>query len=116
MISKISLACACAVLATVLSLPSFAAGKTNTTNTATVTGCLVQGDEPNEYAVRSEDGKTYGLKSSTVNLAQHMNHKVTVTGSATPTKEKAKTSSNGKAEEDFHMKVSELKMVSSTCQ
>jgi hypothetical protein len=116
MISKISLTFACAVVATFLSLPSFAAGKTNSTNTATVTGCLVQGDEANEYAVRSEDGKTYGLKSSTVNLAQHMNHKVTVTGTVKPTKEKAKTSSNGKPEEDFHMRVSDLKMVSSTCQ
>ena len=111
MLSKLSLAVACAALATLLSQPSFARGKTNA-GTATVTGCLVQGDEANEYMVRSADGKTYGLKGS--NLAQHMNHKVTVTG--TVTEKKAKTSSNGKPEEDYHMKVSEVKMVSSTCQ
>ena len=114
MLSKLSLAIACAGMATVLlSQPSFARGKTNA-GTATVTGCLVQGDEPNEYMVRSLDGKTYGLKGSK-ELAQHMNHKVTVTGTVTEEK-KAKTSSNGKPEEDFHMKVSDVKMVSSTCQ
>ena len=92
MLSKLSLALACAALATLLSQPTVARGKTNAT-TATVTGCLVQGDEANEYMVRSVEGKTYGLKAA--NLAQHMNHKVTVTGTVTEDK-KAKTSSNSK--------------------
>jgi len=119
MLLRMSLACACAGMATMLSLPSFAAGKTNTTRTATVTGCLVQGDEPNEYAVQSENGKIYGLTSSNVDLAKHMNHKVTVTGAVTANKEQTGTSlgsSTGKPEEDFLMKVADLKMVSTSCQ
>jgi hypothetical protein len=116
MLVKISGALACAVLMAGLSQPTFARGKTNTANTATVTGCLTQGDEPNEYAVKAtEDGKTYGLKSSKVDLAQHLNHKVTVTG-AVSQKEKTKVSKSGKPEEDAHMKVTDLKMVSPSCQ
>ena len=116
MFTKISLICACGVVATLLTQQSFARGKTNAGNIATVTGCLVQGDEANEYAVKALDGKTYGLKSSKVDLAQHMNHQVTVTGAVKAEKQKTKASSSGKPEEDFHMNVSDLKMVSSTCQ
>ena len=117
MLVKISSALACAVLVAGLSQPTFARGKTNTANTASVTGCLTQGDEPNEYAVKAaEDGKTYGLKSSKVDLAQHLNHKVTVTGAVSHEKEKTKVSKSGKPEEDAHMKVTDLKMVSTSCQ
>ena len=83
MLSRISFVCASAVVATVLSVPSFARGKTNTAHAATVTGCLAQGDEPNEYAIKTENGKIYGLSSSTVDLVKHMNHRVTVTGAVT---------------------------------
>src|SRR5690242_2342322 len=46
----------------------------------TVTGCLQKGDEPNEYAITGEDGKKYGLRSTTVKLDDHLGHKVAVTG------------------------------------
>ena len=46
----------------------------------TVTGCLQKGDEPGEYSITGEDGKTYGLRSRTVKLSAHLGHKVTVTG------------------------------------
>jgi hypothetical protein len=46
----------------------------------TVTGCLQKGDEAGEYSITGEDGKTYGLRSKTVKLSQHLGHKVTVTG------------------------------------
>jgi len=36
-----------------------------------VTGCLSQGDEANEYAIRDASGKTFGLRSSKVNLKSH---------------------------------------------
>jgi len=116
MLARISGALTCAILVASLSQPIFARGKTNTTNTATVTGCLAQGDEPNEYAIKADDGKTYGLRSSKVNLAQHLNHKVTVTGAVSGEKEKTKVSKSGKVEEDAHMKVTDLKMVSPSCQ
>ena len=116
MLSRISFACASAVVATVLSVPSFARGKTNTVHTATVTGCLAQGDEPKEYAIKIENGKIYGVSSSTVDLAKHMNHTVTVTGAVTANSEKNRTTSAGQPEEDFLMKVTDLKMVNATCQ
>jgi hypothetical protein len=115
MLSRISFACASAVVATVLSVPSFAREKTTTAHTATVTGCVAQGDEPNEYAIKTENGKIYGLSSSTVDLVKHMNHRVTVTGAVT-NNEKNSTTSIGQPEEDFLMKVTNLKMVSTTCQ
>ena len=115
MLSRISFACAIAVVATVLSVPSFARGK-NTVHTATVTGCLAQGDEPNEYAIKTVNGKIYGVSSSTVDLVKHMNHTVAVTGAVTPNNEKNRTPSTGQPEEDFLMKVTDLKMVSATCQ
>src|SRR5256885_832189 len=45
-----------------------------------VTGCLQKGDQTNEYSITASDGKTYGLRSTSVNLSNHLNHKVTVTG------------------------------------
>src|SRR5438105_4536192 len=48
--------------------------------TVTVTGCLQKGDESGEYSIMGADGKGYGLRSTTVKLANHLNHKVTVTG------------------------------------
>lgn len=115
MFAKITAALGCAVLFAALSQPSFGRGKSSTANT-TVTGCLAKGDEANEYAIKADDGKTYGLKSSKVDLAQHMGHKVTVTGSVTPAKEKTKVSKSGLPEEDMHMRVTDLKMVSTSCQ
>ena len=111
MLAKISGALACAVLVGGLSQPMSAGDKSAA---ATVTGCLAKGDGTNEYAIKADDGKTYGLKSSKVDLAQHMGHKVTVTGAVS--NEKTKVSKSGVPEEDAHMKVTDLKMVSTTCQ
>src|SRR5690349_19498312 len=92
-----------------------AAGKT------TVTGCLQKGDEAGEYSITGEDGKTYGLRSKTVKLSEHLGHKVTVTGTF-----KAESAENEKAEAEEHEKkesteagdirVTDLKMVSDKCQ
>jgi len=84
---------------------------------ATVTGCLAQGDHANEYAIKAQDGKTYGLHSSAVKLAEHMGQQVEVTGNVTEKKEKSgKEAKTGKPEEDAHMTVTSLKMISATCQ
>ena len=63
--------------------------------------------EKNEYLITGEDGKTWGLKSTSVKLADHLNHKVTVTG---------KVTKEGHESEAGDLNVSELKMVSTTCQ
>src|SRR5229473_6737570 len=52
-------------------------------HTQTVTGCLQKGDEAGEFSITGEDGKTWGLHSTSVKLDQHLGHKVTVTGSTT---------------------------------
>jgi len=84
------------------------AGAKMTGQTVTVTGCLKQEPkEKNEYLITGEDGKTWGLKSSSVKLAEHLNHKVTVTG---------KVTKSGHESEAGDLSVSELKMVSQTCQ
>ncbi len=87
----------------------------------TVTGCLAQGDEANEFSIIDSSGKVFGLFSSGgVNLKEHLGHKVTVTG--TPTKEKEskaqekKEAKTGQPEESEHLRVSSLKMVSTSCQ
>jgi hypothetical protein len=79
-----------------------------TGQTMTVTGCLQKDPkEKNEYLITGEDGKTWGLKSSAVKLSEHLNHKVTVTG---------KVTKEGHESEAGDVNVSELKMVSETCQ
>lgn len=94
----------------------------------TVTGCLQKGDEPDEFTITGEDGKTWGLRSGgKVNLAEHIGHKVTITGSpiheskAQEKKEKAEEKQEGKMEkaaqkqEYGDLRVSSVKMVSDSC-
>jgi hypothetical protein len=93
-------------------------------HTKTVTGCLQKGDEPGEFSIKSEDGKTWGLRSSSVKLEQHVGHQVTVTGSAhreSKAHEKAEEKKEGQMEnaaskqEYGDLQVTNLKMVSETC-
>jgi hypothetical protein len=92
-----------------------AGGKTS------VTGCLQKGDEPGEYSITGEDGKTYGLRSKAVNLSEHLGHKVTVTGalraeSAEKEKGEAEEHEKKEAAEAGDIRVTSLKMVSEKCQ
>ena len=58
------------------------AEKKATHNPKTITGCLQKGDQPDEFTITGDDGKTWGLRSSgKVNLSEHIGHKVTITGS-----------------------------------
>lgn len=84
-----------------------------------VTGCLQKGDEAGEFSITGEDGKTYGLRSSSVKLEEHLGHKVTVSGKLTPEgaeKGEAKESKEGGKKEAGDIQVSNVKMVSTTCQ
>lgn len=88
--------------------PKAKAGAKMTGQTMTVTGCLKQEPkEKNEYLMTGEDGKTWGLKSSSVKLSEHLNHKITVTG---------KVTKGGHESEAGDLRVSDLKMISQTCQ
>lgn len=74
----------------------------------TATGCLTkEAKEKNEFLITGEDGRTWGLKSSSVKLADHLNHKVTVSGKVT------KKEHEGKEAGD--LKVSNLQMISTNC-
>jgi len=87
----------------------------------TVTGCLQKGDESDEFSITGEDGKTYGLRSSAVDLSKHLGHKVTVTGTLkaeSNEKEKGESEEHEKKEaaEAGDIRVTNLKMVSETCK
>jgi hypothetical protein len=87
----------------------------------TVTGCLQKGDEPDEFSITGEDGKTYGLRSSAVDLSKHLGHKVTVSGTLKAEsyeKEKGESEEHEKKEaaEAGDIRVTNLKMVSDTCK
>jgi hypothetical protein len=88
--------------------------------TKTVTGCLQKGDQPDEFSITGEDGTSWDLRSSTVKLADHVGHQVTVTGS--PTREaKAEEKKEGQVENAARkeklgeLRVTSLKMVSQSC-
>src|SRR5204863_4845305 len=72
-----------AVVSVVLGLyctPAGVAQSKSAGEKTTVTGCLQKGHEADEFSITGEDGKTYGLRSSAVDLSKHLGHKVTVTG------------------------------------
>ncbi len=87
----------------------------------TVTGCLQKGDEPDEFSITGEDGKTYGLRSSVVDLSKHLGHKVTITGNLKAEsyeKEKGEREEHEKKEaaEAGDIRVTNLKTVSDSCK
>lgn len=49
-----------------LSVCSVSVGFAQSKQPVTVTGCLAQGDEKNEYSIKDSSGKTYGLLGTTV--------------------------------------------------
>jgi hypothetical protein len=87
----------------------------------TVTGCLQKGNEADEFSLAGDDGKLYDLRSSSVKLADHIGHKVTVTGSFKPEgdekdEDEAKENKEGGKKEAGDINVSKLKMVSEPCK
>jgi Protein of unknown function (DUF5818) len=91
--------------------------------TTTVTGCLQKGDEAGEFAITGEDGKLWGLRSSTVKLEDHVGHKVTVAGTASgeskaeakKEKKEGEVENAAQKEEYRDLRVTSLKMISDTC-
>jgi len=88
-----------------------------------MTGCLQKGDEANTFKLTSVEGsgpKTVEIvgMASGVDLAPHVGHKVTITGTKVGAKSAAKAEgTKGTKEErgEHHMRVSAVKMVSTTC-
>jgi len=126
------------VLTTIVSLAQEPANQDNTKQAATqekqdhkstnptknVTGCLQKGHEAGEFSITGEDGKTWELSSKSIKLDEHAGHQVTVTGSArreSKAQEKAEEKKEGQMEkavgkEEYgDLRVTDLKMVSETC-
>ena len=80
-----------------------------------MTGCLKAGDTPDSYMLTDlEKGpKSVGIVSSTPNLKPHVGHKIEITGTAVPPAEAEKMKDVPKA--PHYMKVTAIKMISTTC-
>jgi hypothetical protein len=86
----------------------------------TATGCLQKGQENGGYYLTDDSGKTWELAGN--GLSAHVGHKITVTGHEMQGSkaQEAKIESSEKAEAGMNksgdLKVTDVKMVSETCQ
>lgn len=80
----------------------------------TLTGCLKKGTKANVYSVTDENGKLWELRSKTVQLGPHVNHKVAVTGKIP--QESKRNGNGGDASSENRFNVTSLKMVSDSCE
>ena len=100
--------------------------KTTHKKTRTLTGCLQKSDDANEYNFTAKSGGTWEIKSDSVNLGEHVGHTVKITGVVSnakmhgmkeDTKEEMKEHGMNKhATEHGHLTVTDLNMVSDSCQ
>lgn len=51
-----------------------------TPGTMTLSGCLQKANVKDRFGITGHDGKVYSLRSSSIKLADHVGHTVTVTG------------------------------------
>ncbi len=86
-----------------------------------VTGCLKRGHENGGYYITDQDGRTWELIANGVDLAEHLNHSVTVSGKPmnASTQREANKEQSEKAEgggnPHFDLKVMSVKMLSPSC-
>ena len=80
---------------------------------AVVTGCLYRRDKPGDFALTTRDGKLYYVESSTVDLAAHVRHTVTITGTFVPDKDTK--DDPDKNQEVPTILASKLEMIRKTC-
>lgn len=95
--------------------------KTTHKKTRTLSGCLAATDSADEFKLTTAAGNTWEIKSDTLKLADHVGHRVTITGvvsnaTAHGMKEDTKEAVDKDAKEHGHMTVTALKMVSDTCK
>ena len=82
-----------------------------------MTGCLQKGTDAKTFIVMStaEKGpKTIGIVESKVDLAPHVGHKIDITGVGVPNNE-AESATMKPPKADHYMRLSAIKMVSTTC-
>ena|SRR5947209_1644701 len=120
----------CLLAASLAALLGFAQDTQETSksksNVRTITGCLSQGDNANEFQLTATDGSTWEVRSGAVPLAKHVGHTVAATGVVSHTKiHNLKEDAKGAAAdtgvkknnaEHGHLTVTRVKMVSDSCQ
>ena len=78
------------------------------------TGCLMKRDKPGDFALTTRDAKLYYVESTTVDLAAHARHTVTVTGTFVPDSETR--NDPDKSGEAQTINATKVVMVSKTCR
>jgi hypothetical protein len=102
-----------------MALPGVAKAQDNNMSDSSqkATGCLAKGTAANAYTLTDDSGKVWVLHSKTVQLGEHVGHTVTVTGTPVTPKSKGNgDNSSGDASQSNHLRVTDLKMVSDSCQ
>jgi len=122
---KIKLLLSMVAVSTLLLVPALALTSDKDDEVRTLTGCLTKGDSANEYKLTTPNGATWEIHSTTVKLAHHSGHTVTVTGKVRnadmhEAKEKVKDEMkehgmDKDATEHGHLTVTKLKMVGDSC-
>ncbi len=92
----------------------------------TVSGCLKEGNVLDRFMITGPDGKVYALRSSTIKLADHVSHSVTITGALKhdPKRddydfegsEVNEEYGKGKILDPLDVEVTSLKMAGASCQ
>jgi hypothetical protein len=123
--AKIGALLVCSFVFAVVALSSPAQAKSKS-DIRTITGCLSKGDSADEFLLTGSEGSTWEVRSSKVALGDHVGHTIDATGVVShakmhnmkeDTKEMAKDSGMTKSDKEHgHLKVTELKMVSDSCQ
>jgi hypothetical protein len=120
----------CLLVASLAALLGFAqdtpSNSKSKSNVRTITGCLSQGDSANEFQLTGSEGSTWEVRSDQVSLAKHVGHTVAATGVVSHTKlHNLKEDAKGAAAdtgvkknnaEHGHLTVTDVKMVSDSCQ
>lgn len=98
----------------------------NKSATRTITGCLSQGDNANEFVLTAKNGSTWEVKSDTVSLANNVGHEVRAMGVVDhnkmhnmkeDTKEAVHDSGiNNNTAEHGHMEITKLHSISDSCK
>ena len=100
-------------------------GSKDKAHARTITGCLSQGDDKDEFLLTGKNGSTWEVRSDAVSLAEHVGHTVSATGTVRAAamhnmKEDAKDAAHDagmkdKNSEHGHLQITDVKMVSDSC-
>jgi hypothetical protein len=85
--------------------------KERSSATVTVAGCLQNGATTDVFLLTAKDGKGWNVSSKTVDIAKHVGHTVSLTGTPVTTE----SPDGSAASATTRLDVSDLKMVSESC-